>query len=202
MRITLALSASPWLALASEIVLFLQQDEPMCISETVEQDQLLEVHAEALDPVVKGAQQQLKVQILDPTGKDVFHETRQTVLSAFSTYSAGDYHACGTAMSGAMRVRLDVRTGSEANSFSNAQERPKGEEEKVDRLIAKTKQMLMNYHKDIAVAKTRAEKTMEVHNKVAVRLIWSCFMTVVLTMVVSGYQVTHIKHYFRGRKVL
>ena len=36
----------------------------------------------------------------------------------------------------------------------------------VDRLIGKTKQMLMNYHKDIAVAKTRAEKTMAVHNKV------------------------------------
>jgi hypothetical protein len=194
--------AAPWLALASEVVLFLQEGEPMCISETLERDQLLEVHAEALEPVVKGAPQQLKVQILDPGGKDVFHETRPTVLSAFSTYSAGDYHACVTAMSGAMRVRLDVRTGSEANSFTYGQEKQTGEEDKVDRLIGKTKQMLMNYHKDIAVAKTRAEKTMEVHNKVAVRLIWCCFMTVVLTMVVSGYQVTHIKHYFRGRKVL
>ena len=37
--------AAPWLALASEVVLFLEEKEPMCISEAVERDQLLEVRS-------------------------------------------------------------------------------------------------------------------------------------------------------------
>jgi len=141
------------------------------------------------------------VVIKGPNQKEIFTGVKKTTVRyAFSAVQSGHHVFCIKSDAGQQIVDLMLNVGPDAKDYS--QIATKQHIDPIEVALKKIEEKLRVYHKNVLYLRSREERMRKTNNSTAFRVIGFCLFSVILMIVMGGWQMLYFKNFFKAKKII
>lgn len=168
---------------------------PKCFGEELAKEELISVETSSESPFQ-----------LDISGPDsntvIFSEReRKEIRTAFTATESGAYWMCVyNRNSKEMTVRLNIKVGPDAKDYSQIAKKEHLEPAEI--ALRKVEETLRNYHRNVLFMRQREDRMRQTNDSTAFRIIGFCLFSVLLMILLGGWQMYYFKQFFKSKKII